>query len=86
MHDTTDHIRELQDAIVQRMAPSERLIAAAGMYETVRVMVLASLPRDVSLAERVEAFLERMYGDEIAAEARRAVAQRSCVEQAPDGV
>lgn len=78
MHDTTDHIRELQDAIVRQMAPSERLIAAAGMYETVRVMVLASLPWDATLEERVEAFLRRMYGDELTAEVRKAVAQRSC--------
>ncbi len=77
MHDTTEEIQAMQRAAVMRMEPSARLVAAAGMYETVRALVLASLPRTATPEEVVYALLRRMYGEELSETVCRAVAVRA---------
>lgn len=51
------------------MSPVERMTIAASMYETARVIVLASLPQGASRRERRLAFAQRMYEGELPAAA-----------------
>ena len=56
--------------------PAERrLVLAAEMFDTARALVLASLPAELSAAERRARLCERFYGAELARRYRAAVAE-----------
>ena len=72
MDDTSAEVRAVHAAALSRMSPGERLIAATGMHAAARAMVLASMPCGMSPEEVIYALLQRMYGDEVNEETRRA--------------
>jgi hypothetical protein len=55
------------------LSGAERLALAADMYDTARALVLASLPEELSAAERQARLCERFYGAELARRYRVAV-------------
>ena len=68
MTDTAPEIeRIVRDKLMARSG-EERFVMGAQMFESAREMVKASLPRDLSEAERRRQLFERLYGKEIAIE------------------
>ena len=57
----------MRDKLMARSG-EERFVMGAQMFESAREMVKASLPRDLSEAERRRQLFERLYGKEIAIE------------------
>ena len=65
MTDTPAEIERLvRDKIMARSA-EERFLMGAQMFESAREMVLASLPRGLSEAERRRRLFKRFYGEEL---------------------
>ena len=65
MTDTTPQIeRMVRDEIMARSS-EERFIMGAEMFESAREMVMASLPKDLSEAERRRLLFKRIYGKEL---------------------
>ena len=65
MNDTSPKIAALIRARYEKMTPAERVRIAASMFETARAIVLSSLPKDLTRAQRRLAVARRFYGDEL---------------------
>lgn len=66
MPPVTDTSPEIAAAVRERImkfSGAERFIMGAQMFESARAVVLASLPKDISEAERRRILFERLYGD-----------------------
>ena len=55
----------MRDKLMARSV-AERFVMGAQIFESAREMVKASLPRDLSEAERRRQLFKRLYGKEIA--------------------
>ncbi len=65
MTDTPPEIARLVREKLMALSGEERFVMGAQMFESAREMVLASLPRDLSSAERRRQLFQRLYGKEI---------------------
>jgi hypothetical protein len=63
MNDTSTEIAEMVRSRYLAMAPAERFIIGARMFETARAMAMASLPSGLSQQEVRRRLCERFYGD-----------------------
>ena len=63
MNDTSPEIAEMIRQRYLTMSAAERLVIGARMFETARAMVVASLPRGLSLKETRRRICERFYGE-----------------------
>jgi hypothetical protein len=62
MNDTPPEIAEMVRARLMERTGAERFRMGVEMFEAARRMVLASLPADLSEAERKRLLFERVYG------------------------
>jgi hypothetical protein len=62
MNDTSAEIAEMVRQRYLEMSPAERLVIGAGMFESARAMVIASLPAGLSSDEMRRRVCERFYG------------------------
>jgi len=63
MNDTAPEVaREMQDRLM-RLSGSQRFVMGAQMFEAVRAIVIASLPKDLSSEEFKRRLYERIYGE-----------------------
>ncbi len=63
MTDTSaDVARMVRERLMERSG-EERFLMGVGMFDAARRMVLASLPTDLSEAERKRRLFERIYGE-----------------------
>ena len=62
MTDTPPEISEMVRARLMARSGAERVRMGVEMFEAARRMVLASLPADLSEAERKRQLFERVYG------------------------
>lgn len=60
--DTSPEIASLVRERIMALSGSERFVMGCQMFEAAREMVLASLPKGISEAERRELLFRRMYG------------------------
>lgn len=68
MKDTTPEMEEMYYKKIMSFSPQERLMMACDMYTTAKKLVISSLPKDLTEAEkRVEVFL-RFYGNDFSEE------------------
>ena len=65
MHDTCPSVEKLYRQKLMERSPAERFIMGARMFEMARTMVLASLPENLSPAERNFNVFLRFYGHEL---------------------
>lgn len=65
MNDTSPKIEAMVDERYKQMTPDERVQIAASMFDTARVIVLSSLPPDLSRRERRLALARRFYEGEL---------------------
>lgn len=63
MQDTTPEFRRLMEERFARMAPEERVLACAEMFDTARALAEASLPEGLDPVERRFRLCERFYGE-----------------------
>jgi hypothetical protein len=63
MTDTPPEIAEMVRARLMALSGAERFRMGAEMFDAARRMVLASLPTDLSEAERKCRLYERLYGE-----------------------
>ena len=64
MNDTAPEIEEILDSSYQNKTGEEKLLIALGMFETVRKIVLSSLPSNLSERELCKELFLRFYGNE----------------------
>jgi hypothetical protein len=64
--DTAPEIEALMRAQFAALPASERARMALEMFETAQVIVLSSLPPNLSQAERRRELCRRFYGDQLA--------------------
>lgn len=62
MNDTSPEIAEMVRARLMTLSGTERFLMGVQMFEAARRMVLASLPADLTEAERKRRLFERLYG------------------------
>jgi len=62
MQDTTPEFRKLVDEGYARMTPEERVRICTEMFDTAVALAAASIPEDLSPAERQFKLCERFYG------------------------
>ncbi len=62
MNDTAPEIAEMVRARLMTLSGTERFLMGVQMFEAARRMVLASLPADLTEAERKRLLFERLYG------------------------
>jgi len=65
MSDTNPKIEAMVRERYERMTPDERVKIAAGMFDTAKAIVLASLPPSLSRRERRLATAKRFYAGEL---------------------
>jgi hypothetical protein len=63
MTDTAPEIAEMVRARLMALTGAERFRMGVQMFDAARRMVLASLPADLSEAERKRRLFERLYGE-----------------------
>jgi hypothetical protein len=63
MTDTPPEIEEMVRVRLMALSGAERFRMGAQMFEAARRMVLASLPPDLTAAERKRRLFERLYGE-----------------------
>ncbi len=63
MNDTSAEIQEVYESMLMKLTGEERLIRAALMFDAVRELVLASLPKDLPPGELRRRVYERIYGE-----------------------
>ena len=63
MTDTSKEVQRLVRDLLMARSGEERLIMAAEMFEAARAMVIASLPRALSEAEKKRQLFHRIYGE-----------------------
>jgi hypothetical protein len=61
--DTSPEIAAAVRERIMKFSGAERFIMGAQMFESARAVVLASLPKNISEAERRRILFERFYGD-----------------------
>ena len=61
--DTSPEIATRVRDRIMKFSGAERFIIGARMFESARAIVLASLPKDISEAERKRILYERFYGE-----------------------
>lgn len=69
MNDTSPEIAVMMHRRYAGMSAVERFMIGVQMFETARVLVLASFPPDLSEKEKRKVLCERLYGKQIADEA-----------------
>ena len=69
MNDTSPEIAAMMHRRYAGMSPVERFMIGVQMFETARVLALASFPPDLSPQEKCKLLCERLYGKHIANEA-----------------
>jgi hypothetical protein len=62
MDDTTPEIKEKMREMMMSRTGSERVIMGASMFDAARLIVLSSLPKDLSEDEVKRKLFERIYG------------------------
>jgi hypothetical protein len=67
MTDTAPEIAAMVRERMMNMTGAERFVIGARMFETARTIVLASLPKDISGAEKMGLLYERFYGEPLPA-------------------
>ncbi|MDP9254361.1 MAG: hypothetical protein M3O66_05420 [Verrucomicrobiota bacterium] len=65
MTDTPPEIERMVRDKIMALSGEERFVMGAQMFESAREMVLASLPRDLSVTEQRRQLFKRFYGKEI---------------------
>ncbi|HBJ85680.1 MAG TPA: hypothetical protein DDZ88_17750 [Verrucomicrobiales bacterium] len=65
MKDTAPEINEMIFQRTMALTPGERFLMGMSMLTTVREMIWASLPKDISEPQRRRMFYERLYGEEL---------------------
>jgi hypothetical protein len=75
MNDTSPKIAAMVAERHRRMSPLERMQIAASMFETARVIVESSLPRDLPRREHRLALIRRFYAGELPETALTAFAE-----------
>ena len=63
MTDTPPEIQKIVREMMMARSPLERLQMAAEMFEAAREVILASLPPNLTEAERKELLYQRIYGE-----------------------
>jgi len=63
--DTAPEINEMIFQRTMALTPGERFLMGMSMLTTVREMIWASLPKDISEPQRRRMFYERLYGEEL---------------------
>jgi hypothetical protein len=63
--DTPQDIEEMLRRKMMAHSGEERFIMGAEMFESAREMVMASLPKDLSDAEKRRLLFKRLYGTEL---------------------
>lgn len=66
--DTSPEMDEVYQRMLMELTPEERFIRGALMFDAVRAMVLASLPKDLSPDELRRRLFERIYGEPLPAD------------------
>ena len=82
MNDTTPEVARLVRELCARKTGAERLQMGAGMFETARTLVLASLPPGLPEQEIRRRLCERLYGelaDKVYGGRRRATSGKTAV-------
>lgn len=74
--DTTPEMEEIFRMKMMKLSGERRFMMGVSMYDTARMLVEASLPKDITLAEKRRQILTRFYGDELSDEVIAAVARR----------
>ena len=64
MNDTSPEIEKKQFEMMMNLGAKRRIELACEMYMAARASVLASLPSNLSEADRRRAFVAKMYGSE----------------------
>ncbi|MDP1589263.1 MAG: hypothetical protein Q8M07_16050 [Prosthecobacter sp.] len=65
MKDTAPEINEMIFQRTMALTPGERFLMGMSMLTTVREMIWASLPKDISEPQRRRMFYERLYGEKL---------------------
>ena len=65
MNDTSPEVEVLYREKLSRLTGEERFLRGARMFETARVMVLASLPPGLGASEVKRALLHRFYEEDL---------------------
>lgn len=73
MNDTTPEAGRLARELWLALPPEQRLLMAAGMFDTARAFVMASLPDGLTLDEQRTRLCARLYGEELARRYRAAL-------------
>lgn len=68
MNDTTPEITKLLDEKWKRRSPQERTKTASLMFVSARKTVIATMPENLSEAERQSYIYERTYGESLPAD------------------
>ena len=66
MNDTSPEIAAMVRRRYAAMSPAERLMIGVGMFETARILALASFPPDLLVIENRRRLCERFYGKQLA--------------------
>jgi hypothetical protein len=69
MTDTSPEVAEMVRARLMALSGAERFRMGSQMFDAARRMVLASLPADLTEAERKRRLFERLYGEPLPVQA-----------------
>jgi hypothetical protein len=70
MTDTPKHIERMLHEKIMALSGKIRFIMGSQMFDSAREMIQASLPKDISEAERRRLLFKRIYGEELQTWAR----------------
>jgi hypothetical protein len=74
--DTSPEMEEFFRIKMMKQSGERRFMMGVSMYDTARMLVEASLPKDITPTEKRRQILTRFYGDELSEEVISAVASR----------
>jgi hypothetical protein len=74
--DTSPEMEEIFRMKMMKLSGERRFMMGVSMYDTARMLVEASLPKDITLAEKRRQILTRFYGVELSEDVISAVASR----------
>jgi hypothetical protein len=63
--DTSPEVAAMVRDRIMKLSGAERFVISARMFESARIIVLASLPRNISETERKRMLYERFYGERL---------------------
>jgi len=66
--DTSPEADELYRSLLQKLSGEERIIRGAMLFDAAKVMILASLPKDLPPDELRRQLYERIYGEPLPAD------------------